>query len=209
MPKPQHTEIVCIIDRSGSMLSLRESAIAGFNQFLASQQRLPGTASLSLILFNHLYDHVYSNVSLDAIQPLTSFAYAPNGNTALLDAVGMTIDSVGRRLAMTPEPERPEKVLVCILTDGLENSSRHYQRQQVKSMIEHQREKYSWEFVYLAAGKDVFDEAQDFGIAPNMIKEVRRTPVGMGMAFHAMDDAAYLCRKTSLDTELLKASPDA
>jgi uncharacterized protein YegL len=209
MPKPQHTEIVCIIDRSGSMQGLQESAIAGFNQFLVSQQRLPGTASLSLILFNHLYDHVSSNVPLDAVQPLTRFTYAPNGNTALLDAVGMTIDSVGRRLAMTPEPERPEKVLVCILTDGLENSSRHYQRPQVKSMIEHQREKYSWEFVYLAAGKDVFDEAQDFGIDPNMIKEVHRTTVGMGRAFHAMDEAAYVCRKASVDTELLKVSPDA
>ncbi len=207
MPKQHHTEIVCIIDRSGSMSGLRHDAVVGFNTFLASQQRQPGTASLSLILFNHRYERVCENVPVDAVEPLSVMSYAPNGNTALLDAVGRTIDDVGKRLADTPEPDRPEKLLVCILTDGLENSSLHYRPWDIKSRIEHQRLKYSWEFVYLAAGQEVFDEAKHLGIAPEFLMQVGRTPIGMTMAFNKMDDELSFIRRNGGEAQPAEASP--
>lgn len=160
------TEIVCIIDRSGSMESIRADAIGGFNAFLEEQQKLPGEAHLTLVLFDHEYERLFEGLPLADVPPLSHTTYVPRGTTALLDAVGRTIDEVGARLAATPEAERPTKVLVCILTDGQENASRGYTRQRVREMIEHQQQKYSWEFQFLAANQDAFAEAGHLGIAP-------------------------------------------
>jgi len=158
------TEIVCVVDRSGSMGAMRREAIGGFNAFLSAQKAEPGEAVLTLVLFDHEYELVHDAVPIAQVPPLDGETYEPRGTTALLDAVGRTIDDVGRRLAGTPEPQRPDKVIVAILTDGLENASQDYTHRKVAKMIAHQREKYSWEFVFLAANQDAIATAARMSI---------------------------------------------
>lgn len=163
--KENFTEIVCIIDRSGSMHAIRDDAIGGFNQFLEEQKGVPGEAQLTLVLFNHQYKLVHDGVGLTTIPPLDHNTYRPAGTTALLDAIGRTIDTVGERLAQTPEKERPTQVIVSILTDGLENSSRDYTQGRIAEMISHQESKYSWEFIFLGANMDAFKVASMLNIS--------------------------------------------
>jgi len=164
MPKKDHTEIICILDRSGSMSSIEKDAVGGFNTFLEEQKKLPGTASVTLVLFDNAYLTPVKNVDINTVQPLNKKTYVPRGSTALLDAVGRTVSETGARLAAADESERPENVIICILTDGEENSSREFSLKQVKEMISHQKEKYNWEFVFLAANQDAFAGAARFGI---------------------------------------------
>jgi uncharacterized protein YegL len=159
------SDIICIVDRSGSMDAIRSDAIGGFNAFLSDQKQQPGEAKLSLVLFNHEYKLVYDNVDIANVPPLDENTYRPQGMTALLDAVGRTIDAVGQRLSETPEPERPAKVIVAILTDGLENASADYSRSKVADMIRHQQQKYSWDFIFLAANQDAIATASTISIA--------------------------------------------
>jgi uncharacterized protein YegL len=179
MTNPNLTEIVCIIDRSGSMESIRTDAIGGFNAFLAEQQKLPGDAKLTLVLFDHEYILHLDGVPLQDVQPLDETTYVPRGTTALLDAIGRTVDDVGKRLGATPEDERPGKVIVVILTDGLENASRDYTHERVRALITHQSEKYSWEFVFLAANQDAIAAAGQIAIQPQNAVAFAATPAGV------------------------------
>lgn len=158
------TEIACVIDRSGSMQSIKTDAIGGFNAFLEEQKKQPGTARLTLVLFNHEYLRVHDAVDLHQVAPLDETTYVPAGTTALLDAIGRTLDDVGQRLAGTPEAERPGTVIVAILTDGYENASTDYTRARIAEMIEHQRETYGWSFIFLAANQDAIQEAEKLAI---------------------------------------------
>lgn len=165
MPNFDFSHIVCIIDRSGSMQSIASDAIGGFNAFLDSQKKVPGRAVMTVVLFNDEYLKLYDAVPLDHAELLTDATYQPAGLTALLDAVGKTIDELGQSLAAMPEAERPGKVIVAILTDGEENSSREYSRQQIFDKITHQSAAYSWEFVFLAANQDAIQAGRELGIA--------------------------------------------
>jgi len=189
------TEIICILDRSGSMAGIRSDAIGGFNTFLAEQQKIPGEARLTLVLFNHEYQRTLDAAPLSEVQPLTEATYVPDGMTALLDAVGRTIDEVGKRLADTPEAERPNAVLICILTDGLENRSSDYSREKVREMIEHQQEKYGWTFVFLAANQDAFDEARKLGIRKEDAVNYDATADGVREAYDVMSVRASYSRR--------------
>ena len=159
MTRTDCTDITVVLDRSGSMASISEQTIAGFNQFLADQRQQPGTASISLIQFDDQYEPVYSGIPLAEAVNLTPETFVPRGSTALLDAIGRAIDDTGRRLAALPESQRPGHVLIVIITDGLENSSRHYSHQQVSDLISHQRDVYQWHFVFLAANQDAIATA--------------------------------------------------
>lgn len=163
--KKDLTEIICVIDKSGSMGSKRSDAIGGFNRFLEDQKKEPGDAKFTLTLFDTEYKIVHNGTDIQAVSPLNEATYVPGGCTALLDAVGRTIDKVGERLTNTPENDRPERVIVVILTDGLENASKEYTRQQILDKITHQQEKYGWVFLYL--GSDIQDVqfAQSVGVA--------------------------------------------
>lgn len=164
------TEIAFILDRSGSMHSMTHAAIAGFNEFLAAQQATlddhgkPLPTTFSLILFDHEYLPIYNRQDIGLARPLDAETYVPRGNTALLDAIGRTIDHIGRELAAAPEPDRPNKVIIAILTDGEENSSRLYTLDDINRRITHQTEKYSWEFLFLAANQDAIATATRMGI---------------------------------------------
>lgn len=164
MPKKDLTEIIVVMDKSGSMDSIRNDAMGAFNTFLDEQKKVPGSAVFTLTLFDTTYTMVHKRKAIKEVPQLTYDTYVPGGMTALLDAVGRTIDEVGKRLADTADDERPERVVMAIITDGQENSSREYKRQQIMERIQHQTDTYKWVFVFLAAGKEAFAEAQSIGI---------------------------------------------
>ena len=159
------TEMVFVLDRSGSMSGLAADTIGGFNELIEKQKKIEGDAYVTTVLFDHEYEVLHDHVALGEVAPLTDREYFARGSTALLDAVGRTIDSVGARLAATPEEERPEHVVFVITTDGMENASREYTAKQVREMVEHQQQKYSWQFVFLGANMDAVSEARDLGIS--------------------------------------------
>ena len=158
------TDITIILDRSGSMASVKDDTIGGFNNFLSEQQKVEGEASLSLIQFDDQYEVVYEDKDIQVAAPLTEATFQPRGSTALFDAVGRTVNSIGRRLAALPEEMRPDKVLVVIMTDGFENASREFNAAAVSEMINHQRNVYSWEFMFIGANQDAVLSAREIGI---------------------------------------------
>lgn len=162
---PNLVEIAFVLDRSGSMNSLREQAIAGFNHFLTDQVCQPGEARLTLVLFDDEYLVPFDAKPVREVAPLSAATYVPRNSTALLDAIGRTIDQLGRRLAGTPEPERPGQVIVAILTDGLENASTLYSWADIAARIRHQQEKYNWLFLFLGANQDAIATAARMNIA--------------------------------------------
>jgi len=180
--RPDLTEIAFVLDRSGSMNSIAGDAIGGFNSFLAQQQAEPGEAHLTLVLFDHEYLVAQDNVDIHSVPPLDTRTYVPRGMTALLDAIGRTIDAIGTRLANTPEDQRPGKVIVAILTDGMENASRDYDNRRVADMISHQQEKYAWEFIFLAANQDAIATAQTLSIQAKDAIAFDATGQGVRMA---------------------------
>lgn len=163
--KDDLTDLVCIVDRSGSMETICDDAIGGFNAFLAAQKAAPGTARLTYAQFDDRYELVHDAAPLSAVPPLTRETFVPRGSTALYDAICRTMDRVGQRLATTPEPERPAKVVVVIVTDGHENASRRHTHADVQRRIAHQRDVYGWEFVFLAANQDAMAGAVHLGMA--------------------------------------------
>lgn len=163
-------EIVCVLDRSGSMSSIVSDAIGGFNTFIAEQKALPGDAKLTLVLFDDKYEVVYSRINLQDVPELTSKVFVPRGMTALYDALGKSINSIGESLSN--KSTSPEKVIFVILTDGGENSSLEFSKDKIAEIIKHQQEKYSWEFIFLAANQDAFD-------------------VGAGLNINAMNTANF------------------
>ncbi len=160
------TEIAFILDQSGSMESIKQGTIEGFNAFLSQQQeendKYP--ALFSLTLFNAGINEVITSEPVAKVSTLDSHNYRPSGGTALLDAIGLTIDSLGKRLAETPEPDRPAKVIVAIMTDGEENSSRQFTWTQVSDKIKHQSEVYKWEFLFMGANQDAIATASRISI---------------------------------------------
>ena len=172
-------EIVCIVDRSGSMDAIRSDAIGGFNSFLEGQKQHPGQARFTLVLFDHEYLVVHDGVDIALVPPLDAATYVPRGTTALLDATGRTIDDVGKRLDITPEPERPGTVIIAILTDGLENASMDYTWERVAAMIKHQQEAYSWQFLFLAANQDAIATAGNLSIDAQDAQAYQATPEGI------------------------------
>lgn len=159
------TEIAFILDRSGSMGHVAEDAIAGFNQFLTDQQDAPGHARLTLVLFDDEYLVRFNAVPVEEVLPLDHRTYVPRNCTALLDAIGRTIDNLGARLKAIPQAERPGTVIVAILTDGLENASQHFTWKQVSAKIKHQTTKYDWQFLFLGANQDAIATASQLNIA--------------------------------------------
>lgn len=153
-----------ILDRSGSMGTMAKEARGGYNAFLEKQAQGPDLAALTTVQFDHelLVTETFEDVR-DA-KPLTDITYQPRGTTALLDALGRTIEMLGRALDGLPEHKKARRVIVATLTDGLENASQHFNREQIERIIKHQREVYSWEFVFLGAGLDSIDVATSYGI---------------------------------------------
>lgn len=157
----EHTEVIIVLDRSGSMESIKTDMEGGINQFFEDQKKEPGRCSVTFTQFDNEYEILYSGVD---IQSVPKAVLVPRSMTALLDAVGRTIKEVGDRLAKTAEADKPGRVIMLIVTDGLENASKEFTHRQVKALIEEQTSKYNWMFVYLGANQDAFSAAAGIGI---------------------------------------------
>jgi len=181
------TEIVFILDRSGSMNGLENDTIGGFNSFVKKQAKL-GETVLTTVLFDDQYEILHNGISAKNVL-LTKNEYFTRGSTALLDAVGKTINSVGRRLSETPEHERPGKVIFVITTDGHENASCEFSYDQVKRMIEHQSENYSWEFIFMGANIDAVKEGNRLGIAADRSYNFKANSAGVQTMYCMVDEA--------------------
>lgn len=153
--------IVVVVDKSGSMQQTKADAEGGLKHFLEALKETPGTKIISLFHFNERIGAVYEDVELSRVPDYT---LEPTGGTALLDAIGHTIASVGYKLAQLPEDERPGDVVILVVTDGHENSSRDYRPEMIKEMIEHQRSKYGWTFIFIGAEQDAITAARKLGI---------------------------------------------
>ena len=162
--KKQLTELVFILDRSGSMFGLEADTIGGFNSMIAKQRREAGEALISTVLFNGTSTVLHDRVPLTRIEPMTERQYQTGGCTALLDAIGGAIHHIGNVHKYAREEDRPEHTLFVITTDGLENASHSYSADQVRRMIRRQRENYGWEFIFLGANIDAVETAAHIGI---------------------------------------------
>ena len=157
------TEIIFLLDRSGSMGGLESDTIGGFNAFIEKERKLEGDTLVTVVLFDDQYEIVWNGIEAAKVK-LTDREYFVRGCTALLDAVGKTILDVGYRLSKTSEENRPGKVIFVITTDGFENASREFTYAKVKELIQHQQEKYNWEFIFLGANINAEKEADSLGI---------------------------------------------
>src|SRR3990172_13083645 len=190
------TEIVCILDKSGSMASVKNDAIGGFNTFIKDQKNVAGEATLSLIMFAAGYSIIYEGKNIKDAPDLDDKTFIPGGSTALLDAIGKTINAVGVRLSNISEQDRPSKVIFVILTDGEENSSREFTKDKINEMITHQKDTYNWAFIYLAANQDVLQEARNIGISAGQTMNYDSTPQGTRHVYGVMASTVTNFRTT-------------
>ena len=181
--KKNLTEIALILDMSGSMGNLVEDTIGGYNSLIEKQKQEEGEAYITTVLFDDRYILLHDHENIKDIKPLTTNEYRPMGMTALLDAIGKTVNSIGIRLSNTPEEERPEKVVIAITTDGLENSSKEFTKTKIKEMIEHQQSKYSWIFMFLGANVDAFAEAGSLGIKSDYVQTFSANSAGTNSVY--------------------------
>lgn len=158
------TEMVFILDRSGSMSGLEQDTIGGFNSMIEKQKKQDGKCFVSTVLFDDKIDTIHDRIELDEIKPMTDDDYFVRGCTALIDAIGTSIDHVGKIHKYARREDVPEHTIFVIMTDGMENASHIYSSREVKRMIEKQKEKYGWEFLFIGANIDAVETAKHFGI---------------------------------------------
>jgi hypothetical protein len=192
------TKIICILDKSGSMSSIITDAIGGFNTFLKDQQSIDEIAIMDILLFDHEFVKIIDNVNINDVKPITNQIYIPRGSTSLYDAIGLTIDSELDFLAENPE-NRPDKTLCVILTDGEENSSRNYNQNQIKLMIEEMENQFNWNFIFLAANQDAILTASNIGIAAGKSMNFAPSGEGISVAYDKINKATKLYRTTVKD----------
>lgn len=180
------TEIAYILDRSGSMDTLREAAVSAFNEFLGAQRAVPGTARLTLVLFDNVYEVPVDGVPLPEVTELVAKDFVPRGSTALLDAIGRTVLKLDAAIEGRPEQLRPGKVVVAIFTDGQENASREFDDRQVGDLIRKYREERGWEFIFLAANQDAIASAAHLQMSMHSSGNAEYSKKGMMASMRAV-----------------------
>lgn len=186
MTKENFASINVIIDQSGSMAGLTKDTIGSFNKFLAEQKDVPGEAAFTLCTFDSTHRLVHDFIKLGTAPDLNDKTYRPSGNTALLDAMGSTINHVGAKLAAMPEDERPSRVIFLVITDGEENASREFKKEQIKAMVEHQRDTYKWEFVFIGANIDAISAGTSYGFSAQNSVSYNATKGGTGQLYSSV-----------------------
>ena len=199
--KDSYSHITVILDRSGSMASIRDDVVGGLNTLLEKQKGVPGECTVTLVQFDteNAYEILRDFVPIATIEPLGA-EYKPRGGTPLHDAVGKGIVLTGERLAAMQEADRPAKVIFVVVTDGQENSSREYTAAMVAGMVKEQEEKYGWDFVYLGANQDAVLEASKFGVNQYNAASYAATNVRSAVAMAGSKMASY--RSSSLKSDL-------
>ena len=183
------TELVFIIDRSGSMSGLESDTIGGFNSMIRKQKQAEGEALISTVLFDNVSEVLHDSVNVKDIQPMTEHDYTVRGTTALLDAIGGAIHHIGNVHKYARKEDVPEHTMFVITTDGMENASRYYSSDKVKKMIERQKVKYGWEFLFLGANIDAVETASHFGIGADRAVNYNCDSEGTALNYEVVSDA--------------------
>ena len=194
------TELVFILDRSGSMSGLEADTIGGFNSLIAKQKKEEGTALISTVLFDDHAEVLYDRISLDRIESMNDRQYYVRGCTALLDALGGAIHHIGNVHKYAREEDRPEKTIFIITTDGMENSSHRYTYDKVKKMVERQRDRYGWEFLFLGANIDAIEVAGRFGVQANRAVNYECDGEGTQLNYEVLSKAVSRVRTCAAPT---------
>ena len=192
--KKNLTELVFILDRSGSMHHLTEDTIGGFNSLIEKQKQEEGEAYVSTVLFNDESFVLHDRVPLSQVEPMTRRDYVASGSTALLDAIGDAVHHIGNVHKYARKEDVPERTLFVITTDGMENASRRYSADQVRALITRQKEKYGWEFLFLGANIDAVETARHFGIGQDRAVTYRADSEGTRLNFEVMSEAVRTVR---------------
>ena len=193
--KKNLTELVFILDKSGSMSGLEKDTIGGFNSLLDQQRKVDGECVITTVLFDNRYELLHDRIDIRAVQPITGKEYFVGGSTALLDAIGKTIHKIGAVQKNTTEDYRAEKVMFVIITDGEENASRHYSSMQIREMIQRQKERYGWEFIFLGANIDAVETAGRFGIDADRAVDYVPDGEGTELNFRMMSETVATFRE--------------
>ena len=189
------TELVFILDRSGSMSGLESDTIGGFNSMIKKQKKEEGEAIVSTVLFDDVSDVIHDRVKISDVKKMTEDDYYVRGCTALLDAVGGAIHHIGNVQKYAREEDRPAKTLFVITTDGLENASKHYSFKDVKKMIKRQKEKHNWEFLFLGANIDAIEVAGNMGISKDRAANFHCDSVGTALNYEVLEEAVSRVRR--------------
>lgn len=206
--KTNITELVFILDKSGSMSGLESDTIGGYNAMLKKQQAEPGEAMVTTVLFDDNYELLHDRTNIKGIQAITEKDYFVGGCTALLDAIGKTIHKIGNAQKHTGAEFRADKVVFVITTDGMENASREYTYEKIKGMIERQKEKYCWEFIFLGANIDAVSTAERFGISADRAANYNADSEGTRLNYKVVSDAVSELRANRTITDSWKADID-
>ena len=196
--KKDLTELIFILDRSGSMGGLESDTIGGYNAMLKKQMEAEGSAYITTVLFDDEYELLHDRINLKGVKPITEKEYFVRGTTALLDAVGKSIQKIVNVQRNTSDDEKAEKVLFVITTDGLENASREYSYTKVRAMIEKQKSRYGWEFIFLGANIDAVSEAEKFGIDSSRAAQFHNDKDGIELNYKVVSEA--ICELRSSKT---------
>lgn len=191
------TEIVFILDRSGSMSGLEADTIGGFNSMIEKQKKTEGEALISTVLFDSTSEVLYDRVNIRTIRPMTDNDYTVRGCTALLDAIGGAIHHIGIVHKYARPEDVPEHTLFVITTDGMENASRFYTSDRVKQMIERQKQKYGWEFLFLGANIDAVETARHFGIGADRAVNYHSDSAGTRLNYDVLNEAICAVRSSA------------
>jgi uncharacterized protein YegL len=198
--KQNLTELVFILDKSGSMAGLESDTIGGYNALLDKQKKEPGSATVTTVLFDDGYELLHDRIDIRGVAPITDKEYFVGGCTALLDAIGKTIQKIGNVQKHTAEAERAARVLFVITTDGMENASREYTYGAIQQLIQRQKERYAWEFIFLGANIDAIATAARFGIDADRAVNYRADSRGTSLNFAVMSEVVSEFRvKQSID----------
>ena len=192
--KKKLTEIVFILDRSGSMSGLEADTIGGFNSMIEKQKKEAGEALISTVLFDNFSEVIHDRIPVGRVEPMTDREYYVRGCTALLDAIGGAIHHIGNIHKHAREEDVPEHTLFVITTDGIENASRRYDSETVKKMIERQKAKYGWKFLFLGANIDAAKEAARFGIAAERAVNYKCDEMGTALNYDVISEAICTVR---------------
>ena len=189
------TEIVFILDRSGSMAGLEDDTIGGFNAFVEKQKKEEGEALLSAVLFSNNSEVIYDRADIRKVEPMTDRQYRVGGCTALLDAIGGAVHHIANVHKYAREEDRPARTVFVITTDGLENASHAYSYDEVQRMVKHEQEKYGWEFLFLGANMDAIAAARSFGIRPDRAVRYKGDGLGTELNYQVVCEAVTSVRK--------------
>lgn len=186
--KSNKTELVFILDKSGSMAGLESDTIGGYNAMLKKQQEAPGEATVTTVLFDDNYELLHDRIDIQGIAPITENEYFVGGCTALLDAIGKTIHKIVNTQRHTGKDHQADQVIFVITTDGLENASREYSYEKIKQMIELEKTQYNWEFIFLGANIDAIETAERFGISADRAANYHADGAGTRLNYKVVSD---------------------